>query len=86
MTVNEGDGTGRYINAEKLHGSLTFPGMHAHIIKIEIAIDDDAASKFVRIIQEHAHTGHTRDGIIFVTTIDDTVRIVDGESGYEALL
>jgi nitrogen regulatory protein PII len=86
MTVFNGEGTGDYINPEQQHGSLSFPGMHAKIVKVEIAVQDEQVPRIVQLIQENAHTGHTGDGIIFVTEIEDAVRINDGTSGTDALL
>lgn len=39
MTVFEGEGTGRYTDPKNKHGSLNFPAMHTHVVKLEIATE-----------------------------------------------
>ncbi|WP_395084579.1 P-II family nitrogen regulator [Gracilimonas sp.] len=54
--------------------------------KIEIAIQDEDASKIADIIQQKASTGSEGDGIIFISPIEEAVRIKDGTRGPEVLL
>ncbi len=54
-------------------------------IKIELVVDDDDFDKTIKTIQEYARTGEVGDGKIFVTTIDDVIRIRTGEHGAAAL-
>ncbi len=86
MTVYRGEGTGRYVDPTKEHGSLDFPAMHAEVVKIEIATQDEDASKIADIIQQKASTGSEGDGIIFISPIEEAVRIKDGTRGPEVLL
>lgn len=86
MTVFKGEGTGRYIDPNKQHGSLDFPAMHAEVVKIEIATHDDDAMRIADIIQKKASTGSEGDGIIIISSIEEAVRIKDGTRGPEVLI
>ncbi|MEX0770377.1 MAG: P-II family nitrogen regulator [Balneolaceae bacterium] len=81
MTVFEGEGTGRYSDPDHQHGSLNFPAMHTHVVKIEIAAETDDVDTIIEIIREHGHTGHKGDGIVFVSSIEKVTRIRDGKEG-----
>lgn len=85
ITVLRGEGAGQYTDPEKAHGSLNFPAMHSHVIKIEIAAVDDDVPSIISIIQETASTGSRGVGIIFVTPIGEMVRIRDGKQGAEVI-
>jgi nitrogen regulatory protein P-II 1 len=50
-------------------------------LKLEIVVGDDIAEEVVRLIAQHAHTGNAGDGKIFVSTVDDVVKIRTGERG-----
>ena len=52
MAAFEGEGTGRYSDPDRQHGSLNFPAMHTHIVKIEIAAKEDDVSSIVEIIKK----------------------------------
>ncbi len=54
-------------------------------VKIEIAIEADKVESTIEAIIEAAQTGKIGDGKIFVTNIEQTIRIRTGESGVEAL-
>ena len=54
-------------------------------IKIEIAVSDDLLESAIDAIATSAHTGSIGDGKIFVTTIDNVIRIRTGETGNEAI-
>ncbi|MAO66085.1 MAG: transcriptional regulator [Balneola sp.] len=85
MLVFRGEGTGRYIDPTKEHGSLDFPAPHAELVKIEIVTHDDDAIRIADIIQKKATTGTEGDGIIFISPIEEAVRIKDGTRGTEIL-
>jgi nitrogen regulatory protein P-II 1 len=54
-------------------------------IKLEIIVADDMLSKVVEAIEKSAKTGRIGDGKIFVTPVEDVIRIRTGETGEEAL-
>jgi nitrogen regulatory protein PII len=85
MTVFEGEGTGRYSDPEHQHGSLNFPAMHTHVVKIEIAVESEDVDTVIGIIKKHGNTGRKGDGIVFVCPIEKVTRIRDGEEGASVL-
>lgn len=54
-------------------------------VKIEIVVADEAAPRLVKTLVEAARTGQIGDGKVFVSTIDDAIRVRTGESGKTAL-
>jgi hypothetical protein len=50
-------------------------------VKIEVVMEDSMVERAVEAIQQSAHTGRIGDGKIFVTTIDEAIRIRTGERG-----
>ena len=54
-------------------------------VKIEVALDDDQVEPAIAAIIEAAKTDKIGDGKIFVSTIEQAIRIRTGESGSEAL-
>ena len=53
--------------------------------KLEIVVDDEMVDNVVNIIQKSANTGNPGDGKIFVTTVDDVVKIRTNDRGEEAI-
>jgi nitrogen regulatory protein P-II 1 len=54
-------------------------------VKIEIVIGDDMLDKAVDAIRRAAQTGRIGDGKIFISTIEEAIRIRTGESGLDAI-
>ena len=54
-------------------------------IKIEVIINDDLIDNVIEVIKKKAHTGRIGDGKIFISTIEEIVRIRTGETGENAL-
>ena len=54
-------------------------------LKIEIIVEDSHLDKTIEIIRNAANTGRFGDGKIFVTNIDDVIRIRTGEKGKDAI-
>jgi len=54
-------------------------------VKIEIVVDDAQVERAVEAIQKAAHTGKIGDGKIFVTPVEQALRIRTGETGSNAL-
>ncbi len=50
-------------------------------IQLEVVVSDDMVAEIVNVIQKYAHTGNTGDGKIFVSTVDDVVKIRTNERG-----
>lgn len=86
ITVFKGEGAGKFSDPDKEHGSLHFPAMHSHIVKLEIATPEEQVESIIETIQQTASTGTRGDGIIFVSPVEQAVRIRDGETGTEVLM
>ena len=54
-------------------------------IKVEIVISDELTDDVIDVIKEKAQTGRIGDGKIFISTVDETVRIRTGETGKKAI-
>jgi nitrogen regulatory protein P-II 1 len=54
-------------------------------IQLEVVVHDAMVDQVVNVIQKYAHTGNTGDGKIFVSTVDDIVKIRTNERGSGAI-
>ena len=54
-------------------------------LKIELVVVDDALNRAIEAILDAAHTGEVGDGKVFVTPVEETIRICTGETGTEAV-
>lgn len=85
MTLTEVKGFGRQKGHTELYRGAEYVVDFLPKAKIEIAVGDDKAAEVVQAITKSAQTGKIGDGKIFVSTIDEVVRIRTGEQGEEAL-
>jgi nitrogen regulatory protein P-II 1 len=54
-------------------------------VKVEVVIEEALVERAVEAIQQAAHTGRIGDGKIFVTSVDEAIRIRTGERGADAV-
>ena len=85
MTVIEAKGFGRQKGHTELYRGAEYVVDFLPKVKIELVIDDNLADRAIEAIQQAAHTGRIGDGKIFVSTIDEAIRIRTGERGAEAV-
>jgi len=85
MTVTEVKGFGRQKGHTELYRGAEYVVDFLPKIKLEIAIPDELVDKVVEAIAGAANTGRIGDGKIFVTPLEEAVRIRTGERGNEAL-
>lgn len=85
ITVFKGEGTGAYSDPDHAHGSLHFPAMHSHVVKVEIVATDAELNAIVEIIQKTASTRSKGDGLILVSPVEKVVRIRDGKTGPDVI-
>ena len=85
LTVSEVKGFGRQKGHTELYRGAEYVVDFLPKVKIEIAIDDDLVDQAVEAITSSANTGKIGDGKIFITNLEQVVRIRTGESGPEAL-
>ena len=85
MTITEVKGFGRQKGHKELYRGAEYVVEFLPKMKIEIVVSDDLLDKTVKAIVEAASTGRIGDGKIFVSSIDDAVRIRTGETGDVAI-
>ncbi|OGQ37779.1 MAG: transcriptional regulator, partial [Deltaproteobacteria bacterium RIFCSPLOWO2_01_FULL_42_9] len=85
MTVTEVKGFGRQKGHTELYRGAEYTVDFLPKVKIEVVTSEDMAAKVVDAIQNAAKTGKIGDGKIFVSPVEETVRIRTGERGKEAL-
>ena len=85
LTVSEVKGFGRQKGHTELYRGAEYVVDFLPKVKLEIAIDDDLVDQAIEAITSSANTGKIGDGKIFVTSLEQVVRIRTGESGPSAL-
>lgn len=85
ITVTEAKGFGRQKGHTELYRGAEYIVDFLPKVKVEVVISDDLAEQAVEAIQSAARTGRIGDGKIFVSTIDEAIRIRTGETGQEAI-
>ena len=85
MTVIEVKGFGRQKGHTELYRGAEYIVDFQPKVKIEIVVSDEDLDKAVESIQNAAKTGRIGDGKIFVTDLEQVVRIRTGEDGENAL-
>jgi len=85
MTVQEVKGFGRQKGHTELYRGAEYVVDFLPKVKIEVLIDDDRAGEVVEAITSAARTGRIGDGKIFITPVEDVIRIRTGERGQEAV-
>ena len=85
MTVTEVKGFGRQKGHTELYRGAEYIVDFLPKVKIEIVVSDEDLDKAVESIQNAAKTGRIGDGKIFVTNLEQVVRIRTGEAGEKAL-
>jgi|SRR5208283_608051 len=85
MTVTEVKGFGRQKGHVELYRGAEYNIAFIPKIKIEVIISDSMVEKVVSTIQEKAKTGKIGDGKIFISTLDEIIRIRTGETGDSAI-
>ena len=85
MTVIEVKGFGRQKGHTELYRGAEYIVDFLPKVKIEIVVSDEDLDKAVESIQSTAKTGRIGDGKIFVTDLEQVVRIRTGEAGEKAL-
>ncbi|MFQ5953852.1 MAG: P-II family nitrogen regulator [Kiloniellales bacterium] len=85
ITVTEAKGFGRQKGHTELYRGAEYVVDFLPKVKLEIILEDGLAERAVEAIQQAAKTGRIGDGKIFVSTVDEVIRIRTGERGGEAI-
>jgi nitrogen regulatory protein P-II 1 len=85
ITVTEAKGFGRQKGYTELYPGAEYVVDFLPKVKIEIVLGDDMVDKAVDTIRRAAQTGRIGDGKIFVSKIEEAIRVRTGETGLEAI-
>jgi nitrogen regulatory protein P-II 1 len=85
ITVTEAKGFGRQKGHTELYRGAEYVVDFLPKVKMEIVVSDELVDKAVDAIQNAARTGRIGDGKIFISTIEQAIRIRTGEAGTDAL-
>src|SRR5574339_401632 len=85
MTVTEVKGFGRQKGHTELYRGAEYVVDFLPKVKIEVATSDDLLDQVIESISKAANTGKIGDGKIFVTALEQAIRIRTGETGTDAI-
>ena len=85
LTVSEVKGFGRQKGQTEIYRGAEYLVSFLPKVKIEIVLADELADKAIEAIQNAARTGRIGDGKIFVSNVEQAIRIRTGETGTDAL-
>jgi nitrogen regulatory protein P-II 1 len=85
ITVIEAKGFGRQKGHTELYRGAEYVVDFLPKVKIEVVLADEMVAKALDAIQKAAKTGRIGDGKIFISTVEEAIRIRTGETGTEAI-
>ena len=85
LTVTEAKGYGRQKGHTELYRGAEYVVDFLPKVKIEVVLDDGLLDRAIEAIQHAAHSGKIGDGKIFVSPIEEVIRIRTGEKGVDAI-
>ncbi|MDB4135270.1 P-II family nitrogen regulator [Gammaproteobacteria bacterium] len=85
LTITEVKGYGRQKGHTEMYRGSEYSVDTLPKIKLEILVSDDQVSLVTETLVVTAQTGKIGDGKIFITSVDDVIRIRTGETGSEAI-
>ncbi len=85
LTVSEVQGFGRQKGHTEVYRGAEYAVDFVPKVKIEVLANDSEARKVVDVIVEAARTGKIGDGKVWVTDVDEVIRVRTGERGSDAL-
>ena len=85
ITVTEAKGFGRQKGHTELYRGAEYVVDFLPKVKLEVVLEASLTERAIEAIQQAAHTGRIGDGKIFVSTIDEAIRIRTGERGADAV-
>ncbi len=85
MTVIEAKGFGRQKGHTELYRGAEYVVDFLPKVKVELVVEDGQVERAVEAIQSAAQTGRIGDGKIFISSVEEAIRIRTGETGTEAI-
>ena len=85
MTISEVKGFGRQRGHKEIYRGAEYQVDFVPKIKLGIVVDEDTSSQVIDVIMDNAKTGKIGDGKIFISPLEETIRIRTGETGIDAI-
>jgi len=85
ITVLEAKGFGRQKGHTELYRGAEYVVDFLPKVKIELVVDDEMLEGAIEAIQQAAQTGRNGDGKIFITSVEEAIRVRTGERGSDAI-
>lgn len=85
ITVTEVKGFGRQKGHTELYRGAEYVVDFLPKVRLEIAVDDSMSDQVIEVLSKAANTGKIGDGKIFVSSLEQVIRIRTGESGADAI-
>jgi nitrogen regulatory protein P-II 1 len=85
LTATEVTGFGRQMGHTELHGGAEYVVDFLPKVKVEVVVADQLVGRVIEMIERVARTGRIGDGKIFVSPVDEAVRVRTHERGEDAL-
>ncbi len=85
ITVTEAKGFGRQKGHTELYRGAEYVVDFLPKVKLEVVLEDQLVERAVEAIEQAARTGRIGDGKVFVSAIEEAIRIRTGETGSEAV-
>ena len=85
ITVTEAKGFGRQKGHTELYRGAEYVVDFLPKVKVEVVMEDSLVERAIEAIQQAAQTGRIGDGKIFVTPVEEVIRIRTGEKGPDAV-
>ena len=85
LTVTEASGYGRQKGHTEVYRGAEYTVDLVPKVKVEVLVDDADVEDVMEVIVKSAQTGKIGDGKVWVTTVDEVIRVRTGERGLDAL-
>ena len=85
MTISEVKGFGRQRGHKEIYRGAEYQVNFIPKVQIDVVVEDNLSEQTIEIIKENARTGKIGDGKIFVSQLEEAVRIRTGETGLNAI-
>ena len=85
MTISEVKGFGRQRGHKEIYRGAEYQADFVPKIQIDVVVEDDLSVKVIDVIKDKAQTGKIGDGKIFISSLEEAIRIRTGETGLNAI-
>ena len=85
MTVSEVRGFGRQRGHKEVYRGAEYQADFVPKIQIDVVVEDDLSFQVAEVIKDRAQTGKIGDGKIFISSLEEAIRIRTGETGLNAI-